>query len=335
MNAAWSTTRSRTALRVAGGPVLAALFIAWVGDSIGAGVMIAVLAGLGYAGYVLAPWIVEQRAIAARHRDDIRERADQQHRWALRGDSRGYYGADGAELMRRVAADSNPDANLDDMADDTDEQPAIAAVAYTPEDLTALLAERPACWRYAAFVSVLVQRRAALQPRLRDQQLGYAPKRGARIYTDFQLGQYLYDLLDQMLVLINQVEELMLTPAFTRMFGDPTDETTADADAIVHAAHRLMDLHERLLSLAERCRDVNAPSEHTGVVRDCARVLDIPLEGYRRFIDEFVVRVGELPEVLPYARGTIQMDPVMLEMQDSDGLIDVASAGLRKLAPGA
>lgn len=329
MNAAWSTTRSRTALRAAAGPVIAALFIAGVADATGWAVVIVVLAGIGYVGYVLAPWIVEQRALAARRRDEIRERADRQHSWALRGDSRGYYGADGAELMRRIV----DEPNLDDIADDTDEQPAIATVASTPEDLTALLADRPACWRYAAFVSVLVQRRAKLQPRLRDQQLGYAPRRGTRTYTGFQLGQYLSDLLEQMLALLGRIEDLMLSPAFTRMFGDPRDENTADADAIMHAAHRLMDIHEQLLVLAERCRGVDAPAEHADVVRDCARLLDVPLEGYRNFIDEFVARIGELPNVLPYARGTIQLDPVMLEMDDSDELLRKAFDGLRKLAP--
>ncbi|WP_264017346.1 hypothetical protein [Mycolicibacter longobardus] len=276
---------------------------------------------------MVAPWIVEQRAVAVRRRNAIRERADQQHRWALRGDSRGFYGADGAELMRRIAADSH----LDDITADDDEEPQIAAVAYTPDGIDRLLAERPACWRYAVFASVLVQRRAALEPRLRDQQIGYAPKRGVRIDSEFELRQLMIDFIDQMLTLVTQVEELMLRPAFTRMFGDPTDETSADADAIVHAANRLMDLHERLLELTESCRGVNAPGEHADVVRDCARFLDVPLEGYRRFIDEFVVRIGELADVLPYARGTVEMDPVMLEIDDSDELREKAFAGISKL----
>ncbi|NDJ87652.1 hypothetical protein [Mycolicibacter kumamotonensis] len=322
--------RARAALRSGAGPVVALLFAAALSGSAGLCVAVLVLAALGFVGYLLAPWIDQQRAVIERRHEGLRERADRQHRWALHGDSRGLYGVDGAELMRRLAADANP---ADDPSGDGDEEPRIAAVAYTPEGLDALLAERPACWRYAVFVSVLVQRYGVLQARLRDQQLGYAPHRGPRIHTDFQLGQHLFELLDQMSTLVSQVEELMLSPSFTRMFGDPTDETTADAEAIMHAAHRLMDLHERLLSLAERCRGVNAPGEHADIVRDCARVLDVPLEGYRRFIDEFVVRVGELPDVLPYARGTIAMDPVMLEMADDDGVLDKAFAGLATLAP--
>jgi hypothetical protein len=38
----------------------------------------------------------------------------------------------------------------------------------------------------------------------------------------------------------------MLTPAFVGVFGEPGDEGSADADAILHAANRLMDYHEPL-----------------------------------------------------------------------------------------
>lgn len=320
-------TRARTALRSGAGPVVLALFVAALAGSTGLAITIAVLSTLVFAGYVLAPWIEEQQGIAARRRAEIRERADRQHRWALRGDSRGFYGAEGAELMRRIA--DEPD--LGESGEPTD----VAAVAYTADDLATLLAERPACWRYAVFVSVLVQRYAVLQPRLRDQQLGYPPPGGTRRHTGFALGQYLFGLLEQMSAMLSQIEDLMLSPAFRRMLGDPTDERSADADAIMHAAHRLMDLHERLLGLAENCRSIDTSVDHVDVVHDCARVLDVPLEGYRRFIDEFVARVAELRDVLPYARGTIEMDPVMLEMDDSDALLNKAFAGISKLAPGA
>ncbi|AEF34628.1 conserved hypothetical protein [Mycolicibacter sinensis] len=320
-------TRARTALRSGAGPVAASVFVVGLAGSTGWAITIAVLAALAFAGYVAAPWLEEQRGTAARRREAIRERADRQHRWALRGDNRGFYGAEGAELMRRIADEPDP-GEIGDPAD-------VAAVAYTADGLTTLLAERPACWRYAVFVSVLVQRYAVLQPRLRDQQLGYAPPKDARRYSGFALGQYLFGLLEQMSALLRQIEDLMLSPAFRRMFGDPTDERSADADAIMHAAHRLMDLHERLLELAESCRSTNTPVEYADVVRDCARVFDVPLEGYRRFIDEFVGRVAELRDVLPYARGTIEMDPVLLEMDDNDELLDKAFAAISRLVPGA
>lgn len=274
-------------------------------------------AALRFAENLLAP------RSTARHRDEILERADRQHGWVLRGDSRGLYGADGAELMRRIESDSTPE--------ETDDDSPVAAVAYTADGLATLIAERPACWRYAVFVSVLVQRRAKLQSRLRDQELGYAPRHNTRIHTGFTLAQYLIDLLEQLSAQVSQIEELMLSPGFTRMFGDPTDDDSADADAIVHAANRLMDIHECLLGLAERCRGVDTRSEHAPLVRDCARVFDAPLDGYRVFIDDFVERVAAMPEMLRYARGLIEMDPIMLHISDDDRLFDKAFKGLRKL----
>lgn len=322
--------RAREAARNSSVPVAFAVFVAVVAGSPGWAVAITVLAALGCAAYAVAPQLGEERAVAARRRDEIRERADRQHHWVLRGDSRGLYGADGAELMRRLETDSGP-ADITDIAA-ADDEVRFAAVAYTAEDLAALIAERPACWRYAVFASVLVQRRAQVQSRLRDQQLSYAPPNGMRCLTGFTLAQYMLNLIEQMAAHVGQIEELMLSPGFTRMFGDPADEDSADAEAIVHAANRLMDMHERLLGLAEDCRGVEVVSEHADVVRACGRLFDAPLEGYRRFIDEFVERVAEMAQVLRYARGHIVMDPIMLHVDDDDRLFDDAFSGLRRLA---
>ena len=73
-------------------------------------------------------------------------------------------------------------------------------------------------------------------------------------------------------------------------------------------------------------------SEHAQVVRDCARVFDAPLEGYRNFIDEFVERVGQIPEVIRYARGHIDLEPIMLQVDHADRLFTQACKGLRRLA---
>ncbi len=124
----------------------------------------------------------------------------------------------------------------------------------------------------------------------------------------------------------------MLTPAFVAMFGDPRDESTADADAIVHAANRLMDFHERFLALAESCRGLAAPVEYAVFLRDCGRLMDILLEGFRKFIDEFVERVAEMPEILRWAPGPVEADPVLLHMEPDDQLIDSVFKQLRAIA---
>ncbi len=155
---------------------------------------------------------------------------------------------------------------------------------------------------WASFASVLAQRRADVQTRLRDQQLAYAVPTGERADGCYQAGSFVADRLSDLCALITQVEDFMLRPAFAGVFGDPGDESAADADGIVHVANRMMDFHERFLVLAERCRGLSAPVDCTELLRNCGLLMDIPLESYRNFIDDFAERVAEMPEVLRYAR---------------------------------
>jgi hypothetical protein len=121
---------------------------------------------------------------------ELIRRADQQNRWALRGDPRGVYGAKGAELMRSIS----PEPNIDTELDRATAYPRTAAVACTPENLATLLAEKLPCWRWAAFVSVLVQRRAELESRLYDNQLGYGAPSGERAPGGTEVGRFKCDL---------------------------------------------------------------------------------------------------------------------------------------------
>jgi len=195
-----------------------------------------------------------------------------------------------------------------------------------------LLAEELPCWRWAAFVSVLVQRRAELESRLYDNQLGYAAPSGERAPGSTEVGRFVLDRMDELLTLAGQMESFMLTPAFVGVFGEPGDEGSADADGILHAANRLMDYHERFLGLAERCRGLAAPSRYAGLLRDLAHLMDAPLAGYRTFINEFVERVGEMPELLHYGRGTVELDPVLLHIEADDKLLERISKQLEQIA---
>jgi hypothetical protein len=178
----------------------------------------------------------------------------------------------------------------------------------------------------------LVQRRAAVQPRLRDAQLGYGAPSGEGARSGFEVGRFVVDRMDEMLVLVEQVESFMLTRAFVDVFGDLGNEGSADADRMVHTANRLMDYHERFLALAERCRSLAAPSQYEDVLRDLAKLMDVPLASYRKFIDDFIERVGEMPEMLRYAHGTVELDPVVLHMDVEDGLLARITKQLSEIA---
>ena len=79
-----------------------------------------------------------------------------------------------------------------------------------------------------------------------------------------------------------------------------------------------MDLHDRFLRVAERCRGLDVSSRHSELLRDCAQLRSIRLGGYRGFTDRFVAFVAQLPAMLHYSRGAMQADPLVLEI-DLDG----------------
>ncbi|GAB3002660.1 hypothetical protein [Mycobacterium bourgelatii] len=62
----------------------------------------AAVVGLFHIGRLIALWYSERSAAYARYWAGLSARADQQHKWVLRGDDRGIYGSEGAELMHRL-----------------------------------------------------------------------------------------------------------------------------------------------------------------------------------------------------------------------------------------
>lgn len=292
---------------------------------IGLGVAI----GLFFAIRALVRHEQERRLAAAREAEILARRADRQHRWARRGDSRGVYGVEGAELMRSIS--SQTPAPPEDTRDD---EPRVAAIAYTAEELDALLKEKPTEWRWAAFVSVLVQRLEEVRPRIRDCQLHYPAARGQYARDGREVALFVDDCLDDFYELAGRLESFMRAPAFMGVFGQSSDESTADADGIVHAANRLMDFHERFLELAERCRDVTVPSAYAGLLSDCSQLIDIALDGFWAFIDELVELVEEMFALLRYAPGDVDFGSVILVIDVDDRLIKRIEKQVRAAAKG-
>ena len=60
--------------------------------------------------------------------------------------------------------------------------------------------------------------------------------------------------------------------------------------------------------------------------------MSIPLDGYRTFIDDFVDRIAEMPELLRHARDTVDADPVVLHMTVNHELAQRITKQLRVAA---
>ena len=322
----WSERRRDVIAKVIA-KVIAAVIVSYVVVAVLAGWAFA-LVGVGLSGAVFLLVHKARSGIdaAARREATLRAHAEQQHRWTLRGDSRGIYGSDGAELMRSVglALSVPPKAEPPD-----DEQ--WARVAETPAELQTLLAEKPLCWSWALFASVLVQRYAAVQPRLRQHRLRCAAPTGTRPESGIALASRLVDRLEHNLRVIDQLETLMRSPGFVGMFGDRADGSNADADTIVRAAEAMMDYHDQLLGLAEDVQRIPVGHEHTEFLRDCVQFMDMPLEAYRRFIDDMVERVIELPGLLRWGPVPVRPDPVQWEVDGDDPILAKVFTQLREI----
>ena len=202
----------------------------------------------------------------------------------------------------------------------SDEVP-TANIVPTSAALTQMLNEKPACWRFAAFASVLFQRWAAVEERRVRVVLGYRAGPSQLLGTSSDVALVVLECLRASDDLVDEVDAFMRAPTFMGVFGNPSDESTAEADGIVRTAHRLMDYYDRLLELAEQCRDCSVPTRYADLLRDCARLMNTPLRDFGDFIDGVLVRFEELRANVARGHDDVWLDPVLLRTTTDDHLI--------------
>lgn len=209
----------------------------------------------------------------------------------------------------------------------------VAQVATTKEALAKLMADKPAAWPWAVFASVIVQRRNAVTDRLRRCASGYQPGLGSPL-TGQRYCQTALTAMNTVAELAEQAEQFMLSPAFTGAFGEPGQDSTADAEAVVAVANRLMDYHEAFLRQAEACLQTPVHSEALVFVQDMGAFTLRPLVGYEGFITTLCARIGEAQEVLPYAdpHATVWFDDVTLQVTLPEELSQRITAHFRRFS---
>lgn len=210
------------------------------------------------------------------------------------------------------------------------DEPHLACVASTSADLDILLAGKPPLWRWAVFASVLVQRRNAVQPRLRDCALGYHPRTDLAIDGQ-EYSRLAWTALSRIADRAHELEQFMLSPAFRGAFG--TDEDSADADSIVHIATRLMDYHEEFIRDAETCLQTRVDGDAMVFAQDAGALAMCPLIGYDRFIVTMCDRVAEAQELLPYVNGQAELVEAKLGFDLPDGLLEQVMKHIQRFNP--
>ncbi|CAM5668356.1 hypothetical protein MAUB1S_04891 [Mycolicibacterium aubagnense] len=212
-----------------------------------------------------------------------------------------------------------------------DDEPRFGEVQTTQEGLLTLLQERPNSWRWAAFASVLVQRRAAMEAAIRDHRLRYAPSTGQRIDDLGGLQELTMNTMYDVEQTGHQIDGFVRTGAFKSVFGTEDDESAADADGIVHVANRLMDFYERYIQLANRARGAAAPAQYINVLDTCARLVDGRLAGLDEFIEDYVGLVTDMPQMLIAAEGQTIVRPVALRIHVDDSVLEELLRQIKEL----
>ena len=208
----------------------------------------------------------------------------------------------------------------------------IAHVATTPEDLRGLIADKPPAWPWAVFASVLLQRRNAVGDRLRRCVSGYQPRAGAVPLSGLAYSGLARNTMSDVGDLVGQLEQFMLSPAFTGTLSAGMDEKTSDPDAFVGIANRLMDYHADFLGKAEACLQTPVESDVRAFVQDMGAFTLSPLMGYEHFIQTMCARLGEAQDLLPYTSGgqVVALDDVSLTITLPDGLTDRIVAQIKR-----
>ena len=200
----------------------------------------------------------------------------------------------------------------------------IAKVATTEKEFDRLVADKPPAWPWALFTSVVLRRRNAIAARLRAVASGYQPHPGTPPLSGRAYSAVVYTAMTSVVDLVAQLEQFMLSPAFEGAFGKFSDDSDADAGAIISVANRLMDYHDGLLIHAERCLQTPVLSEARVFVQDAGHFTLCPLLGYQKFFTTMCARVGEAQDLLPYtSRGdVVALDDATLTMTLPPGLMD-------------
>ena len=173
--------------------------------------------------------------------------------------------------------------------------PPIAGVPRTVEEQRQLLTERPPAWEFLLYASVLLRRRADIEPKWRDHEIRYAPRTG-KYMADKKAVRYLRSAMTTAGAIIGGINRVLDSDAQVAAFGAPGQP--GNPERIEHLATRLISVYEELLDWARNLRGISV-SERVGDTFELgARLVDMPIQQIRDFVDDYVAEMEKIPELL-------------------------------------
>lgn len=204
-------------------------------------------------------------------------------------------------------------------SDDQQRDIEIAAVAETPEQLQSLINNKPQYWIWAAFASVLVQRKNALQPLLNAHRDSVTPAPRRRMGTTDELRLLAAEVSDEVVRLAENFTLYMNAPPFQRLFTDCDLYDEPSPAIITRVAATVIDFYEANLLLARDTRRVQVDAKYASIIEDTAHLIDRSLETVDDLITKLVGYIDMLPDLARAATNeTPQRLPLELDLDPYD-----------------
>lgn len=199
----------------------------------------------------------------------------------------------------------------------------VAEVAETSEQLDRLFGDKHTHWVFAGFVSVLVQRRNAVQHLVDEHRRSHARPSGRKV-TDARDLERLFNEVDSEVVRLAECLDCYVRSApFQRLFGDREDYDEPTPRDVTAAAEAVIDFYKANLLLARTVRGVTARADFVETIEDIAHLVDRPLEGVDRWITKIVGFAAILP-TLEQSSSTDQREAhaLTLDLRFDEVLLD-------------
>lgn len=198
----------------------------------------------------------------------------------------------------------------------------VADVVPTPELLDRMLVQKPRCWPWAAYASVLFQHWAALEERKVIQVLGepVGPPTGW-LESGAEVAAFVAHQVRAVDAIVMEAGAFLRSPLFLAVFGAPDDESTADAAGIVRAGRRLSGYYARLLEAAEECRRQAVADDDAPLLADCIRFVNQPLQDFNGYLNDVLERLEHQQKRAVAGRRPLTLPPLPLPVTTDDGVI--------------
>jgi hypothetical protein len=174
----------------------------------------------------------------------------------------------------------------------------------TPAELVELIIEKvsptqaepeptsePVGWEYELLGATMLRGKQRLAPRHREHTARVA-KRNDVVLDAAGSARFLRDAYARIGGIIGGVETVFSAENQSRALGGP--HTPGDRGRVIAMGNGLIGVYDALLTWAARVRGATVPTRMSGSHELLARVADLPLSTLATFVEDYVVRAGQL-----------------------------------------